>query len=201
MEGKISQLAEKLLNEGVEKGEHEKDKIIHAAEKKADTIISDAEKKADDILSSAKKEAREMIVNAESEIKLAGDQSVSRLKQEITDLISSDTIDSSAEKALSDPDVMAEYIKSALKNWSGEESSLEVLLPAKMKTDLDKKLISAIGKELKKEISISKSSSITGGFQILSKDGGYKITFSDEDFSYFFGEYLRPKIRTILFGE
>ncbi|ERP31840.1 V-type ATPase subunit E [Chitinivibrio alkaliphilus] len=201
MEGKISQLAEKLLNEGVEKGEAEKKRIIQEAQKEAESIVQEAEKRAEKIKDAAEKKAQEMIENAQSEIRLAGNQAVSALKQEITDLIIHKTVDNPVKETLSDPAVMSEYVTNALKNWEGGETSLEVIIPAKMRAEMDKKLIASLEKELGRTITLTESTSLQGGFQIASPEEGYKITFSKDDFAAFFGEYLRPKIKTLLFGE
>ncbi|MGM0442595.1 MAG: hypothetical protein ACQEQV_00225 [Fibrobacterota bacterium] len=201
MEGKISQLAEKLLNEGVKEGEDEKEKIIDSARTEAESIIDQAHKKAAEITDTAKKEADEMKSNAESEIQLAGNQFISTLKQKITGIITYRTVDEPVQSALSDDSVMAEYIKSALANWQGDESSLDLILPESTKAEMEKKLVPALQKELDSKVEIRFSEDLKGGFQIESADAGYKITFSTADFAQFFGEYLRPKIRNILFGE
>lgn len=201
MAGKVEQLAEKLLKEGVEKGEAEKKKILDAAQTEAAQLRKEAEEKAESIIAEAEKKAEEMKKNAESEIKLAGEQSIGALKQKITDLISLTTVDSAITEALSDAKVMEEYIKVALNNWKGDEASLEVILPDATKAEMEGKLAKAIEKAVKAEVTISYSKAVKGGFQIAPSDGGYKITFSDSDFAGFFNDFLRPKIRTILFGE
>ena len=55
MENKIQELTEKLLKEGVEKGNAEAEKIIAAANEKAAKIVADAKAQAVEIEASAKK--------------------------------------------------------------------------------------------------------------------------------------------------
>ena len=53
MENKIQELTEKLLNEGVEKGKAEAEKIINSANEKSANIINEAKNEADIIISTA----------------------------------------------------------------------------------------------------------------------------------------------------
>lgn len=201
MEGKVSQIAEKLLKEGVEKGQAEKAKILESAEAEAQKILSKAKDDASTIISNAEDKAVELKKNAESEIKLAGNQAISVLKQKITNLVTMETVDSEVTKALTDEGVMAEYIATVLGNWEGNDADLELLLPEEQRASMEKELAVALKKLLKKTVNVSFSKSLKGGFQVGPADGSYKVTLSDEDFSGFFNEYLRPRIRTILFGE
>ncbi len=201
MESKVSQLAEKLLKEGVEQGETEKKKIIDAARGEAKKIIAEAEGKAAALIKEAEEKSVELKKNGEAELKLSGEQAVSALKQKITDLIITDAVEKSAAESLADPKVMTEYIKTAIQNWKGEAASVELLLPEAARADMEKSLAAAVQGTLAGEVSVSFSKAVKGGFQIAPKGSSYKITLSDEDFSGFFKEYLRPRVRSILFGE
>lgn len=201
MENKVSQLAEKLLKEGVEQGETEKKKIVDAAREEAKTIIAEAEEKAAALIKTAEEKAVELKKNGEAELKLSGDQAVSALKQKITDLVITSAVEASAAESLADPKVMTEYIKTALQNWKGEAASVELLLPETARADMEKSLATAVKGTLDGEITIKFSKAVKGGFQIAPAGESYKITLSDEDFSGFFKEYLRPRVRSILFGE
>ncbi len=201
MESKVSQLAEKLLKEGVEQGETEKKKIVDAARAEAKTIIAEAEAKAKSLVKDAEAKAAEQKKSGEAELKLSGDQAISALKQKITDLIVTESIEKSASASLADPKVMTEYIKTALQNWKGEAASVELLLPEASRADMEKSLEKAVKGTLAGEVSVSFSKAVKGGFQIAPAGESYKITLSDEDFSGFFKEYLRPRVRSILFGE
>jgi V/A-type H+-transporting ATPase subunit E len=201
MESKISQLTEKLLNEGVEKGNEEKAKIIAAAESKATSIVENAKKEASKLLATAKEQAADQLKTGNSELKLAGEQAISVLKQKITDLLVLKSVDESAAASLADPKVMTEYIKTALTNWKGDATSVELLLPEAQRANLEGSLEKAVKGTLKGDVTISFGKAVKGGFQIAPVGESYKITLSDEDFSGFFKEYLRPRVRSILFGE
>jgi len=201
MESKVSQLAEKLLKEGVEQGDIEKKKIVEAARDEAAAIIAVAETKAAALIQDAEMKALETKKNSDSEIKLSGEQAVSALKKKITDLVIAEAVDKSATASLADPKVMSEYIKTALQNWKGDASSVEVLLPEASRATMETALSAAIQNTLFSTVTLNFSKSVKGGFQIAPAGSSYKITMSDEDFSGFFKEYLRPRVRSILFGE
>jgi len=201
MESKVSQIAEKLLKEGVEQGETEKKKIVDSAREEASSILAAAESKAASIIQESEAKAAELKKNAESEIKLSGEQAVSALKQKITDLVITETVEKSATGSLADPKVMGEYINTALQNWKGEASSVEVLLPEASRASMESALSAAVQNTLFNQVKLTFSKAVKGGFQIAPTGSSYKITMSDEDFSGFFKEYLRPRVRSILFGE
>ncbi len=199
MEGKVSQLAEKLLKEGVEQGEKKKDEIITAANVKAEEIIRTAKKQAEEILSAANQTAENTKKNAENEIKLSGQQALSSLKLKITDVILAKAVDTAVSDSLAKN--IPDYIKAVLSNWKGDNSSVEILLSAAQIDALTKDVEAAVKSVLKGNVEISASKSVKNGFQIGEANGGYKVSFTDSDFAEYFKEFLRPRVKTILFGE
>jgi V/A-type H+-transporting ATPase subunit E len=201
MEGKVSQLAEKLLKEGVEQGEVEKKRIVDAAQTEAKAIIEEAEKKAAQLIEDAEKRAKDLVKNGEAELKLSGDQALSAIKQRLVNLVVAESVEKSAAESLADPKVMTKYIETALSNWKGDAATVELLLPEAKRSELEAALSTAVKSMLNGKVSMSFSKSVKGGFQIAPEGSSYKITLSDEDFANFFKAYLRPRVRTILFGE
>jgi V/A-type H+-transporting ATPase subunit E len=199
MEGKVSQLAEKLLKEGVEQGEKKKDEIIAAAQSQADEIIASAKKQAEKIISEANQAAENSKKNAENEIKLSGNQAVSALKLKITDMVSAKAVDLAVSDTLAKN--IPDYIKAVLSNWKGDNSAIEVLLSSAQKDALAKDVEAAVKSVLKGGVNISASKNVKSGFQIGEASGAYKVSFTDNDFAEYFKEYLRPRVKSILFGE
>jgi V/A-type H+-transporting ATPase subunit E len=199
MEGKVSQLAEKLLKEGVEQGEKKRDEIISEAKKHAEDIIESAKKQAEKIISEANEKAQDAKKNADSEIKLSGQQALSALKLKIADLILAKAIDASVSDTLTKN--IPDYVKAVLSNWKGSDSSVEVLLSQEQKTALEKDVATAVKGIMKEGVTVSASKNVKSGFQIGESSGSYKVSFTDSDFAEYFKEYLRPKVKSILFGE
>jgi V/A-type H+-transporting ATPase subunit E len=199
VEGKVSLLAEKLLKEGVEQGEKKKEEIIAAADAQAQDLIASAKKQAEKIISDANQVAETAKKNAENEIKLSAQQAVSSLKLKITDMVSAKAIDSAVSDTLAKN--IPDYIKAVLANWKGDNSSMEVLLSSAQKDALTKDVEAAVKSVLKGKITVAASKNIKNGFQIGETDGSFKVSFTDSDFAEYFKEYLRPRVKSILFGE
>jgi V/A-type H+-transporting ATPase subunit E len=94
-----------------------------------------------------------------------------------------------------------DYIKAVLSNYKGSDSSVEILLSPEQKNSLAKDAEAAVKGIMKNGVTISASKNVKNGFQIGQADGSYKISFTDSDFAEYFKEYLRPKVKSILFGE
>lgn len=204
MDSKIAELTDKLLKEGVEKGEEQAKQIVENASLKASQIVSEAKKEAGEILAKAKSQAEEMKRNAASEIKLSGEQALSAIRQEILDIIVAAAINDGIDKTLDDPAVIKDLILTVAQNWkagTGQEISLEILLPESKRQEMEKNLTHALHKQLRQSVTISFSKGISAGFRIGPAGGAYKVSLTDEDFKEFFKTFLRPKARALLFGE
>jgi V/A-type H+-transporting ATPase subunit E len=203
MEQKIQELTEKIYREGVEKGEAQAKKIIDDAKEKAAGIIAEAKDQAEKSIADAKRQALEMKRNAEAEIKLAGTQALSAIKQQILDLITAKMIDDNLNTALINPATIKDFVSVIVHNWKAVSDAprLEVLLPIQKQDELRKAFEKGASDLMKKGLTLSFSKSIKAGFRIGPKDGAFKISLTDEDFAEFIKEYLRPKTRAYLFGE
>jgi V/A-type H+-transporting ATPase subunit E len=200
MQNKIDELTGKLLEEGVNKGKKEAERLIEEAKKHAADIISDARKAAKQIHEDAVKQMNDLKKSTASEIKLSSEQALSSLKQSIANTITAKIIDSNVQQTLSDPAVIKTLLTDLISNWkSGDGADLEILLPAGKKEELDANLREALQKELSAGFTITYDGSLKAGFQVGQKEGGYKISISDEDFSTFIKSYIRPKTKELLF--
>ncbi len=204
MDQKIAALTEKIYQEGVAKGEEQAREITGKAKAEAERIVAEAKKEAEEIVAGAESQAQEMKRNAESEIKLAGQQAISSIKQQITDLLSHVLVEQNVSAALDNPETVKEFITAILQNWKlgeGQAPAVEVLLPENKREQLEHLLKGGVQKAFKSGVSLEFTRNVKGGFQIGPQDGSYKISLTDQDFSEFFKEFLRPKMRSYLFGE
>jgi len=202
MENKLQELTQKLYNEGVEKANEEADKIIKEAKAEADKIKKNAEKEAKGIIEEAEQKSEETRKNVHAELELASKQTVRKVKQQITDLITSKVIDEPVKKAFDDEKFVKEIIETMIKNWDPQKKEsvdLSVLLPEKMEKEFEKYFKAKTGKELNAKLELSFSDAVKGGFKIGPDDNSYKISFTEEDFINFFKSYLRPKTGEMLF--
>jgi len=202
MENKLQQLTQKLYDEGLSKGRSEADKLVADAQAKAKTIIADARTEAEAIVNNARKAAEDLQKNSLTEISLAGRQAVSRIKEEINGLIVTKTVAQSVSQATLDASFIKDMLLSVAGNWNGassEKVSLSALLPADRQAELDAALAGSVQQLLDSGIEVGYSKDVKSGFRVGAKDGGYYISFSDEDFDALLGEYLREKVSKILY--
>ncbi|MDR2894164.1 MAG: hypothetical protein LBU97_01725 [Alistipes sp.] len=200
---KLSQITQRLYEEGLSKGRSEGEKIVVDAEARAKKIVADAEEKAAGIIRKAEAAAADLGKNTMTEISLAGRGAITRIREEIASLIVARSIEGGVHKAGMDPAFIKEVLTAMARNWSGanaEKVTLEALLPESMKNELDAAFADSVAALLKEGVEVGYSASVRTGFKVGEKGGGYYIGFSDENFEALIGQYLRDKVSGILYG-
>jgi V/A-type H+/Na+-transporting ATPase subunit E len=195
----LDQLTEKIYQEGIDKARKEADEIIDKARKEAEEIISKSKEKADTIIKEAGIEAETMQKNTLADVKLAADQSISALKQQIRKLISKKILEDPLKDLFSDQSFLKDLILNIVGSWK-PDSEVLLTLPEGMQQKFDKALESSIKKETK-GLQVQFDKRLSAGFRVAEKDQDYTITFTDEDFAEFFRPYLRSKTEDILFKD
>ncbi len=204
MQTKLQELTEKIYSEGVEKANEESKKIENEAKKKADEILENANKDAEKIIKDAEKEAEDLKKNSLNEIQLSASKAISNINQKIVDLIQNKTIKSEVKESFKDVEFTQDIILTLVKNWNpkGDEAvDLNVLLPKDKKKDFEDFFKKKAKDLLDKGLEISFSDDIKGGFKVGPKEGGYMVSFTEDDFENFFKEYLRPRLIEILYED
>jgi V/A-type H+-transporting ATPase subunit E len=203
MNNKLQELTDKLYSEGLAKGQQEAGEMVNKAKNEAEELVALAKQEADTIINEAKKQAAEISANAYAEIKLAGKQAIAEIRQKTETAIVSKVIDKGITPALSDKSFVQSLIRIAAEKFNLNEDGFELSLS--LPEDLQKEFAAytekQIAAELSKGMEIKLDKNVKAGFKIGLKDGGYYIGFTDEDFNKLFSEYLRPKVRQLLFGE
>lgn len=196
MENKIQELTDKLLREGVEKGNAEAERIVTEASERAAQIIADAKKQADDIVAAAKKEVSLLDTNTKSELKMYTQQAFNALKSEVANVVSAQAVKSAVENVIIDKDFMNKFILKLAEKWGAQEelvistsdaNSLKALFAKEAKALLDAGL---------------KIEQVNGQkvlFTIQPVDGSYKVNFGAEEFENYFKSFLRPQLVEMLF--
>jgi len=78
---------------------------------------------------------------------------------------------------------------------------MKILIPKKDEKAISQYFNSVAKGLLDKGFSIETVNGLKTGFQVTPAKGGYKISFTDQDFIAFFQEYLRPKVVELLFDK
>ncbi len=200
MTKKLQDLTEKIYNEGVQKANEEAEAIIKEAREKASAIEQEALKKAEQKIEDAEKKAGEIKKHVESEMKMALEQAMAALKQDISKLVTMKAVEPATKELFSDKNYLGDLIEKTIDGWIKKESmDLEVILPENQKKEMQERLKKQLAGHLNKGLQLSFSKNMKSGFKVGPAEGGYIISFTEEDFNNFFKAYLRPKSTELLF--
>lgn len=196
---KLQELTEKLYAEGLSKGREESERIVAEAEQRAAALVAEAEEKAAAIVKNAEQKAAELKKNNETEMTLATRQMVAALRENIANLVVCKVGEPAVHAALLDVEFVKEMLLSVARAWNGERVALEAILPAEMKSKFDAEAESAAKALLAEGVEVGYSEKVKSGFKVAPKNGGFYISFTEEDFSALLAEYLKEKITKMLF--
>ncbi|MDR1199488.1 MAG: hypothetical protein LBK94_10865 [Prevotellaceae bacterium] len=205
MQNKLQELTEKLYKEGLSKGQSEAEAITANAKAEAKKILNDARQEAESIIDRANKSAAEAKKNADAEIAMVSRQVIAQVKQSVESLITAKIITPAAKAAVNDVAFVQTLVKTAVENFKADNQNvteLNVLLPESQQKEFEQFINEAAIKQLgDNKTEFVFSNRIKSGFRIVSKDSGYYISFTEQDFLNLFSEYTRPKMRQLLFGQ
>lgn len=196
MESKIQELTNKLLNEGVEKGKSEAERIISEANNQSKSIIEAAQKQAEEILAAAKKEQQTLSDNTKSELKMFSGQSVNALKTEIANVLSNNIIKEAVGKVVADKDFLNQFILKLAEKWGSNEC---IVISTEDAASLKSFFAAKAQELLDKGIAIEEVHGQKALFSIKPQDGSYKVNFGEEEFENYFKSFLRPQLVEMLF--
>lgn len=198
MESKIQELTDKLLNEGVEKGKAEAEKLVSAAKDESAKIISDAKAQAADIIAAAKKDAEALDANTKSELKMYSGQALSALKTEIVNVLTENSVKDVVKKVVADKDFMNKFILKLAEKWGAQE---DIVISTEDAAGLKAVFATEAKSLLDKGVKIQGVHGQKALFSIEPADGSYKINFGEEEFEDYFKSFLRPQLVEMLFKE
>jgi len=196
MERNIDELTQKLLKEGVEKGQAEADKIIAEAKEEASRIVALAREEAAAIEAKGKKDVADLEANTKSELKMFTSQALNALKTEIANVVSGRVVGEAVKAVADDKAFMESLILQLAEKWSGGEElvistadadALRALFAKKAKGMLDK------------GVKIAQVNGQKAAFSISPADGSYRVDFGEEQFVDYFKSFLRPQLVEMLF--
>lgn len=204
MENKLQELTRKLYDEGLEKGRADADKLVADAKAEAARLVAEAKAEAESIVKAAEAKAEDLRKNSMAEISLAGKQAVAKLKEQVAEMIIAKSTVEGVKAANLDAEFVKKMLVEVAHNWNGASSesvSLEALLPEAKKAEFDAAMEKSAKELLAAGVEVGYSKNVKSGFKVGAKNGGYYISFSDEDFNALLGEYLRDKVAALIFGK
>ena len=199
MQDKLQELTEKLYNEGLSKGKAEAEQLLAQAHKEADAIVAKAKEDAAAITAKAEKEAADLRSKVESDLRMASAQALQATRKDIENILTGNLADASV---LEDPAFLKEVISAVAQRFDAQQAQdLALVLPEKLRSQLEPWVAGELKKSLTKGVSATFSKKVAGGFSIGPKDGGWFVNLGEDNFKALIAEYLRPVTRKLLFGE
>lgn len=200
----IQKITTALYSEGVEKGEKKAAQIIEEAQQKAAQILNDARAEAQKIIHEAQEQGNTFKQHVETETRIAAQEIIHNFHHAVVEMILVRIIDEKLDEDFKDMEKLSQWVAKIIENWrcdAKEQPSLSILIPEKELADFNKWFEKKVAGALRTRVTIESSKSIATGFQIIPKDGSYKIDMSSEAFSELFRHYLKARTRKLLFGE
>lgn len=198
---KLDILTKKIFEEGIEKAEKESENIIAEAKKKAAAIVDQANHEAAEISAKTADEIDKLRKQSSAEMAMSVRQSITSLKQTITNLITASVTGEMTATAFNDKDFVKQMMMTVLSKWNLDgDNSINVLLNDKDKADFEA-YIAAKDRKLLDNLAVKTDKDVENGFVISPKDNSYKIEFTEEAFQRFFSEYVREYSKKLLFEQ
>ena len=199
---KLDSLLERIYQDGVEKSNKKADEIISNAKSEAERIVKEAEAKSEEIIKEAERKSEEIKKNTITDVRMAGEQSISALKQRVKELVTAKVLEDGLKGAFADANFLKDLILEVVKKWdiSSGDSDVTVYFPESKKGDID----SAFEKSIKSAIrnaTINFDKKLSNGFKIVPEGGNYQLQFTDEDFVAFFSDYIKAKTEEVIFNK
>ncbi len=203
MENKLQQLTQKLYEEGLEKGRSEAVKLVSDAQAEAGRIVARAQAEAAKITEEAARKAEETARNARTEMSLAVRQSLASLREMIGEAVSAHTLEAPVKGLSMDAPFVGEMLMEVVRHWAAAgqgRPELTALLPAAMQEKFEQALKGSLAGLLAGGVELKYSDGVPSGFHIGPRDGGYHISFTEDDLRALLENYLRPKTAELLYA-
>jgi V/A-type H+-transporting ATPase subunit E len=196
MTSKLQELTDKLLAEGVEKGNAEAERIVAEAQQQAEQIVAKAREEAAQLEQTAKKNVEALEANTKSEIKMYASQALEALKSEVANVVGDSIVKEAARALTDDKTFMNQFVLRLAEKWgAGEDivisaedaASLRALFAQKAKALLDR------------GVKIEQVNGLKTMFTIQPADGSYRVNFGEAEFEEYFKGFLRPQLVEMIF--
>ena len=118
----------------------------------------------------------------------------------IQNLVTTKGVAANIREAYQDHQYIQQLILAAIKSWkAGELGAVQVIVPANQENAIKDYLAVQTDNALKEGITITPNSKLENGFRLAPQNGGYYISFTDEDFINLYASYLRAATRKLLY--
>lgn len=192
-------LLDRIQNDGLQKAETEREKIIADAKAEAEKIIADAKEKADAMMKDAKAKADDDIKRGEITIRQAARDIIIALKGELQERLHRITKENVAEAMT--PQLMAQLVAAMADAYAKESAEgLELILSRQELEALEYGLKASLREDLAAKSELSLGHDFSAGLKIGFKGSDVFLDFSDEALADVICEFVGPKLAAVLKG-
>ena len=190
-------LIEKIQEEGVKAASDKARQIELEAKRKADEILKKAQQGARDIIAKAEEEVAKLEEGGKASLKQAGRDILLSLKKEISAVLDR-LILLDVRKSL-EPTQLVKIISALIKESAAKAAGDIIISFSKEGADdIKRGLLSELGSQIKKGVTLRASEDVTGGFTISYDAGKSHFDFTDIALAEYVGSYLKPKLGELL---
>jgi len=198
MAEELKSLLERIQQDGVERAESERARIVEEAEAKADAILAEAEQKAAAAREAAEQDAAAFRQRAERSLQQAARDVVlsvgETLKRAMDGLVKTEV------NAAMDEDTVKTLVQSMVEAYAGRqgESRLEVLVAPEQRETLESYFREQFADRMRGGIDIKGDDSVVSGFRVAMDAGRVQHDLTGPAIAEAMSRLLRPRIGAIV---
>ena len=201
MSEKLDGLLNKIREEGLNKADKEKERIISGAKAEAEKIITAATAEAQKIHRDAETNAAAAEKRAEAAIKQASRDILLALRQELETRMTNVVLASTEESMT--PEFMGKIIMEAIGKFDSSivDQGISVMVSENNLEKMDKLFKGSLLADLKKEPELFAGHDFGGGLKLGFKGNDIFYDFSDEALTELICAYVGPRLTEIIQGK
>lgn len=192
-------LLDRINEQGLKKAEAEGERIVAEAKEQAAKIVADAKSQAADIVKEAERSAEIMVQKGEQSLKQSARSVMldlrasmeKRVSQAVAGLVK-ETLDANGLAA-----VVAAVCKGYVES-NGSNDDLQVLLDAHQYAQLEGAVKAALGADLQKNVELTPTDKIRGGFRLVFKGTDVMYDFSDQALAEAISQHVSANIASVI---
>lgn len=180
----------------------EAERILKEAREEAQKIVREAEQDALRLRESARKEAEAVFKQMENDMKTAARNFILMVQEKLEKTVVQPTIEAELQPLLSRPDFLEKALETLLSEFcrlEREESSLEALLPEKMRDELGHWFLEKFRQKMIRPLTVHFTDKVNFGFKIGVEGRGSHFNFG-EGLVEAFTEFCSPRFRKYFFA-
>ncbi len=200
MDVQLSELIEKIKNDGIRSAEDEASRIIVDARKQAADIVSKAEIEARRIQKVAEVEAENTERSSTEALRHAGRDLLLTVRSSIEDMFNG-IIKSSVADSLN-PELLSQAVMETIRSLAIESpGGVDVQIPENQFAQIEPGLRGVMVDEFKKGMKIVPIKGLNAGFRVSMKNGSMFYDFSDQEIVEMLSRFLNPQLVKIISGQ